>query len=462
MNNSKKVNEKWSKKDYQKSSKRVYSKGNRAITLIALIVTIIVLLILAGISISMLAGDNSILQKATDAKTETERGEVYEQISLATASGEMDYYSNGTDRITAYKSALLNGVDGIDRDNLTDNGSNLITGTVTTKSGKQYDFSVPVPVTDITVAEHKEKNPNELTVAELESNASTYFGLDVINYTSSLRESLQDTEWQLLYAGKITESDTEGRIYLISKKLIEYSQLPTVIKNGSEVSGARPIEKSGSTNTAGFAKSVFNPSGIYLTGGVISQYSGSSDITSTALQKLNGKYFKWLTDNSKTSTNYNMKSVAYMIDTTTWENFKGLKAEYAIGGPTIELIFAAYNKYTNKNEEESYKTKVDSISGYLISTDGGNTYTQDSTVSMMDMPSMPYGSFWIASPAVQQMNAVDYENSGIMSRMSSKFYGFTCSDNERFGFRPVICLNTGTILEKTTDSNENIVLKIVE
>jgi len=107
----------------------------------------------------MLSGDNGILQKATDAKTETERGEVYEQISLATASGEMDYYSNGTNRITAYKSALLNGVDGIDRDNLTDNGSNLITGTVTTKSGKQYDFSVPVPVTDITIAEHKEVLP---------------------------------------------------------------------------------------------------------------------------------------------------------------------------------------------------------------------------------------------------------------------------------------------------------------
>ena len=136
------------------NKKGVVQNKNSGITLIALVITIIVLLILAGISISMLSGNNGILQRATDAKTETERGQVYEQISLATASGEMDYYSNGTDRITAYKNALLNGVDGIDRDNLSDNGSNLITGTVTTKSGKQYDFSVPVPVTDITVAEH--------------------------------------------------------------------------------------------------------------------------------------------------------------------------------------------------------------------------------------------------------------------------------------------------------------------
>ena len=140
-----------------KNCRRNVLKSKNGITLVALVVTIIVLIILAGISISLVLGDNGIITKAKDAKTETERGEVYEQISLATASGEMEYYSNGTDRITAYKNALLNGVDGIDRNNLTDNGSSLITGTVTTKSGKQYDFSVPVPVTDITVAEHKEK-----------------------------------------------------------------------------------------------------------------------------------------------------------------------------------------------------------------------------------------------------------------------------------------------------------------
>ena len=43
-------------------------KNNRGITLIALVVTIIVLLILAGISISMLTGQNGILNRATEAK----------------------------------------------------------------------------------------------------------------------------------------------------------------------------------------------------------------------------------------------------------------------------------------------------------------------------------------------------------------------------------------------------------
>lgn len=48
------------------------TKSSRGITLIALVVSIIVLLILAGISISMLSGDNSILSKAGDAATMTE------------------------------------------------------------------------------------------------------------------------------------------------------------------------------------------------------------------------------------------------------------------------------------------------------------------------------------------------------------------------------------------------------
>ena len=68
----------------QKNTKKGNIKNsNSAITLIALVVTIIVLLILAGISISMLSGDNSILQKATDAKTNTDNAQIKEKIQLS-------------------------------------------------------------------------------------------------------------------------------------------------------------------------------------------------------------------------------------------------------------------------------------------------------------------------------------------------------------------------------------------
>ena len=47
-------------------------KNSSGITLIAMVITIIVLLILAGISIAMLTGDNSLLNKAGDAVILTE------------------------------------------------------------------------------------------------------------------------------------------------------------------------------------------------------------------------------------------------------------------------------------------------------------------------------------------------------------------------------------------------------
>ena len=48
---------------------------NNGITLIALVITIIVLLILAGVSISMLTGENGILTQAQNAKKETEEAQ---------------------------------------------------------------------------------------------------------------------------------------------------------------------------------------------------------------------------------------------------------------------------------------------------------------------------------------------------------------------------------------------------
>ena len=59
------------------------NKRCKGITLIALVVTIVVLLILAGVSISMLTGNNGIITQAQNAKKETEEAEEKEKIQLA-------------------------------------------------------------------------------------------------------------------------------------------------------------------------------------------------------------------------------------------------------------------------------------------------------------------------------------------------------------------------------------------
>jgi len=60
-------------------------KNTRGITLIALIIAIIVLLILAGISISMITGEEGILQKVNQAKEDDEKARVTEELRLKIA-----------------------------------------------------------------------------------------------------------------------------------------------------------------------------------------------------------------------------------------------------------------------------------------------------------------------------------------------------------------------------------------
>ena len=61
----------------------VKRKETSGITLIALVITIIVLLVLAGISIMMLTGQNSILNRAGEAKEKSTEGQEIEAIQVA-------------------------------------------------------------------------------------------------------------------------------------------------------------------------------------------------------------------------------------------------------------------------------------------------------------------------------------------------------------------------------------------
>ena len=67
-------------------------KSNKGITLVALVITIIVLLILAGVSISLVVGDNGIMTRAKDAGTKTNEADALESFKLAVASLSTDYY----------------------------------------------------------------------------------------------------------------------------------------------------------------------------------------------------------------------------------------------------------------------------------------------------------------------------------------------------------------------------------
>ena len=65
-------------------------KNRKGITLIALIITIIILLILAGVTITMITGDNGILKQATNARETNSKAEFEEQVKLAVIASRVN------------------------------------------------------------------------------------------------------------------------------------------------------------------------------------------------------------------------------------------------------------------------------------------------------------------------------------------------------------------------------------
>ncbi len=181
------------------------------------------------------------------------------------------------------------------------------------------------------------------------------------------------------------------------------------------------------------------------------------DITSEKLKELNNDYFNV---KAYTSTSPNMKAVAYMLDTAIWTPFATSNqnyAEYAIGGPTIELLFKAYNKYKGLTENTKYVAEAKSEEGYQISKDGGTNFAdyyngiiESNSPYLIDTTS----SYWLASPSKPGYG-------GRVMCVSSGKVGdlhVTLSSS----FRPIVLLDSNFTLEKTKDSNGNDAFKIVE
>ena len=76
-------------------------RNQKGITLVALVITIIVLLILAGVSISLVVGQNGVLGKASSAVVTNKAASVREKVSNALASAEMAYQAKWAEGISA-------------------------------------------------------------------------------------------------------------------------------------------------------------------------------------------------------------------------------------------------------------------------------------------------------------------------------------------------------------------------
>ena len=88
-------------------------KNQKGITLVALVVTIIVLLILAGVSLSLVAGSNGIMTRTVAARDKHNAATAKERAELAIAEVQMEWYekyyvNTGSDATTQTLKEYLN------------------------------------------------------------------------------------------------------------------------------------------------------------------------------------------------------------------------------------------------------------------------------------------------------------------------------------------------------------------
>ena len=112
-------------------------KNAKAITLIAMVVTIIVLLILVGVSIAVLTGENGIINRTTEVKKTNEEAEVMENIRLAYNNAQIGKYAGKNESFIGTLKSDLEKVYGTGENNVKveDNGNDTYTVTI---RGKKY------------------------------------------------------------------------------------------------------------------------------------------------------------------------------------------------------------------------------------------------------------------------------------------------------------------------------------
>lgn len=247
-------------------------------------------------------------------------------------------------------------------------------------------------------------------------NPTEYYGKSITNY-----EANGVTDWKIFY------SDGKN-VYLIASDYVDVDKLPTTS------AGNKPENKNSSyQKTATFSN-------------VINDYDGSSNIIEEKIKALNSDYF----NKGYTSINNNMKSVAYMLDTRIWSNFAGEKVEYAIGGPTVEMLMASYNqKYASNGID--YRAQATSEIGYQISKDGGVNWANYYGGILKTNDSLYVLS---SSNDAYAMELASPSYGGVSNLMHVSLYGgisINTYNDTRFGFRPIVCLKSDIQLEEDED-----------
>ena len=393
-------------------------KERKGITLIALVITIIVLLILTGVSIAMLTGQNGILTQAQNSKQATEKAEVKERAQTDIVGVQTETQSTEISKI-ALKGILNKYFENVPDDLKSDTE-------ITAKA--EYGGS-KMKISDIYSGEIVDRYMAADIANATQEDKQNLYGATVTGYTLP-SETTTDVGWKIFYADN-------SNIYLIADNYVERNNLPNSTTESGVVTANKPNDGD-SNNSMARSANIKN---------ILGDYSGSSRITDSRLKLLNNDYFS----KNYSSTGENMKAVAYMMDTKAW-NSKFLdsnKADYCIGGPSVELLFKSYNeKY-----KTAFESQASSANGYQIRKTSPSDSWANNVYSMLSTSDPLYVipstfdayAYWVASPSANGTNAVMLVNYN--GDVNINYYGINGN-----GFRPLVCLKSNIKLQKVSNT----------
>ena len=378
----------------------------------------------------MLSGDNGILQKSTEAKRTTERAEAKEQAQL-------DILAWITDKTANHEDSSL------------DNSKikEILTGKTYVKGGQPGNESFftakgeyEIPYTEL-YNYTKDDEAEGITIKVGTTNLKNVSDLTTLYGETTDYTSVDNVQWQLFY-------DDEGYIYLIASDYVPGSTLPNELIAGyveRNASFSNTIYDS-ETNTR-------SDTGTIMETGEWSKGSESNTFTANAtVSHITRNYLKWINSSVvNTTNNSNIKSVAYMMDTSKWSNFAGnTKGAYAIGGPTLEMFVLSYNAKHNENKLGTYETIIDASldstngnansNGYKSKLQSGSWSDVTEGLDTGNMWILSYNSdtygYWLSTPGSSYTYSVvtvmEYRHGGTILDNT------TNSDNK--GFRPLVAI----------------------
>lgn len=320
------------------------------ITLIALIVTIIVLLILAGVSISLVLGNNGVLTQATGAVTANKEATAKEDVKLAWTGAVAQYWEEWVNDSSKQKN--LEFFRGKLQGKQTDIGqileikyNNDDTYTVKYKLNEEVKPYIFIIYENGNVERKGEGNAPVIAKDSSNIGKSVNYGVEYVGGGSG---------WQILYAD-------DDNVYIMPKGYLTAGTFPI-----TQYQGAQDFENLDETKYPAIAAGWLN--------------------------KLYGKNF--------TNDAPSMKAVSFLLDSSNskWSSLKNDFADWVIGAPTMELIVESYNTVNPDNKltvgdvnENGYYPKLHESDNGLIHmpNDGINPWNNGE-------------NYWIAAPRDQE------------------------------------------------------------